>query len=307
MNFTNKIKRELLERGLENACCKQAALSAFIRATGSVGIDGGKIYFECVSESKSVIEYFSSLIKTQYGAEVLAVKKSRLFFVCRVAGGLAKHILSELGIADSRIGGLDLKIGIDRYLTENGCCALSYIKGAFLGGGSCHIPGAEAKSKGYHLEFVFSQSAAAEDFLELLKRFDIAAKTAVRKDSFIVYLKSAQLICDLLALMGASVSVLTLTEIMVRKTRANDINRAVNCQTGNLTKQFDASIKQIQAIRTLEESGRLKELPPKLYSTALARLSQGEMSLLELAQSLDISKSCLNHRLRKIIEISMSK
>lgn len=307
MNFTAKIKRELLLNGFDSACCKQAAISAFIRSTGTVGMSDSKTYFECTSESLPALEYFSNLILAQYGAKGVLIQKNRDVWVCRIQGDKVKHILFELGIIESKSSNFVFKLGIDKYLIEERCCGKSYIIGVFLGSGSCQIPTAGSKSKGYHLEFVLTNNIVAKDFTNLLERYGIKAKVATRKDVYIVYLKSGEVISDFLALVNATVSVLQLTEIIVRKTRTNDINRAVNCQTGNLTKQFDASIRQIKAIKVLEADGRLRKLPSKLYQTALARLNGGKMSLSELADSLNITKSCLNHRLRKIVEISTSK
>jgi len=309
MNFTLEIKNEIIKNGFDNTCCKAAALAAFIRLCGSIKYYSGKLSFEAITENENAAEYFVNVIEELYGAEIIFTqakldnlsKRDKISFECR--GDKAALILSEAGIIENTADGLKLNITIDKYLLENECCKKSYIKGAFLGGGSCKLP-IDGKSSGYHLEFVFSNLSIAESFLNLLKDMQIFAKLTSRKDNFIVYLKSSENISDLLAFMGTSNAVLKLSEIVVEKSRSNDINRAVNCEMGNLMKQLDASVKQIQAINELQETGILQTLPDVLYQTAKIRLENSNLNMMELAEKLNISKSCLNHRLRKIIKMS---
>jgi hypothetical protein len=309
MNFTLEIKNEIIKNGFENACCKAAALAAFIRLCGSIKFIGGKLTFEAITESENVAEYFVNLLEELYGAEIVFTqakldnlsKRDKITFECR--GDNAINILTELGIIENTVDGITLNIKIDKYILENECCKQSFIKGAFLGGGNCTIPTLE-NHNGYHLEFVFSNYTTAESFLNLLKEKEINAKITSRKDIFIVYLKSSEDISDLLALMEASNAVLKINDIVVKKSRSNDINRVVNCEMGNLMKQYDASVKQIQAINDLQKSNVLKSLSEVLYQTAITRLENKDLNLNELAEKLKISKSCLNHRLRKLIEIS---
>ena len=111
-------------------------------------------------------------------------------------------------------------------------------------------------------------------------------------------------ISDLLALAGASKAVLKLAEITVEKDMNNNYNRQLNCEMSNMSKQIDASVKQIRAIEKLYASLGKDGLPPPLKSVAEARIKNRGMTLTELAETLGLSKSCLNHRLRKIVELS---
>jgi len=309
MNFTLEIKNEIIKNGFENACCKAAALAAFIRLCGSIKFISGKLTFEVVTENENVAEYFVNILEDVFGTEIIFTqakldnlsKHDKITFECR--GEKATNILTELGIIQNTSEGVTLNIKIDKYILENECCKKSFIKGAFLGGGNCTIPSI-GKHGGYHLEFVFSNYTTADSFLNLLKEKEINAKMTSRKEVFIVYLKSSETISDLLALMGASNAVFKLSDIVVNKSRSNDINRAVNCEMGNLMKQYDASAKQIKAINDLQRSGVLQSLTDTLYQTAITRLDNNDLNLTELADKLKISKSCLNHRLRKLIEIS---
>lgn len=146
-NFTAEIKREIIRAGFENTCCKTAALSAFLRVTGSVVRSGRFTGFEFVTESEQSAEFAVGLLEEIYGAELQVVEaaedarngRNRLAFRCLSERSL--FILTELGIAEISGENVSLKFDIDRYLIENECCKKAYIKGAFLGSGSCTLPG----------------------------------------------------------------------------------------------------------------------------------------------------------------------
>ena len=145
-NFTGEIKREIIKNGLENACCKTAALSAFLRTTGSVIRSGKRYGFEFVTESEEVAAFFIEILEQLYGAELKVEQAStdarrgrdRLVFSCLSERSL--YILGELGIAGREEGGVGLRLDVDKYVVENPCCEVAWIKGAFLGSGSCILP-----------------------------------------------------------------------------------------------------------------------------------------------------------------------
>lgn len=309
-NFTVEIKKELIRKGLENACCKTAALSAFLRTTGSILRSGSSIGFEFVTESEYIAEFVISLLEDVFGAELKVVQatadarngRNRLVFQCLSSRSL--FILSELGILSSDGGEITLNLGIDRYLIENECCMRAYVLGAFLGSGSCTIPKLEDARSGYHLEIVFSGKAMADDFCEILAEFEVLAKCVERKGSSVVYLKSRESICDFLALLGAEKAIEKLNELAEEKDVRNHINRVANCLQKNMDKSLEASVRQIRAIQIIDSVIGISELDESLRDTAIARLADKEASLKELAQRLQISKSCLNHRLRKLVKIA---
>lgn len=309
-NFTVEVKKELLRKGLENACCKTAALSAFLRTTGSVLRSGSQIGFEFVTESEYIAEFVIALLEDLFGAELKVVQatadarngRNRLVFQCLSSRSL--YILSELGILSVNGEELMLNLGIDRYLLENECCRRAYILGAFLGSGSCTLPKMEEARSGYHLEIVFSGKTVADDFCEILAEFEILAKCVLRKGSSVVYLKSRESISDFFSLLGAEKAIEKLDERAEEKDVRNHINRVANCLQKNLDKSLEASVKQIQAIRTIDSVIGLSELDETLRETAVARLADKELSLKELAERLQVSKSCLNHRLRKLVKIA---
>ena len=229
--------------------------------------------------------------------------KDRLAFQCLSDKSL--YILAELGIVERGEGdSVSLKLEMDRYLVENDCCKLAYIKGAFLGSGSCTLPKLDDARSGYHLEVVFFNKLLADGYCDLLAEHEILAKSVERKNSRVVYLKSRESISDFLALIGAESALKKLAELADKKDARNQLNRIANCMQMNFDKSVLASVKQIRAIETIERTIGLDGLEPALREAACARLADKEGSLKELAEQLGITKSCLNHRLRKLVKIA---
>ena len=112
---------------------------------------------------------------------------------------------------------------------------------------------------------------------------------------------------DFIAFLGAPVSVLKLTDIMIEREIVNVTNRRKNCDLGNVNRQIEAQEKMIRAIEKIEKAELSRGevlLKPDLKITAAARKEYADDTLVELAARLSITKSCLNHRLRKISEIA---
>ncbi|MCL2846527.1 MAG: DNA-binding protein WhiA [Firmicutes bacterium] len=152
---------------------------------------------------------------------------------------------------------------------------------------------------GYHIEFSFDTYEESVELSEILAMFEMLPKLMGRNGKFIVYLKSGECVCSLLALMGATNSLMMLhNEIALRDVR-NNSNRRANCDTANIAKQIEAAATQVEAIRKINVSS----LSEKLRETAQARLAHPEASYEELAQILGITKSGVVNRLRKITEI----
>ena len=309
-NFTGDIKREIVRRGFDNACCKTAALSAFLRTTGSVIRKGDTFGFEFITESEEVAAFFIGILEELFGAELKIVQattdirsgRDRLVFQCLSDRSL--YILSELGIAARAEEGVEFRLDMDKYVVENPCCEIDWIEGAFLGSGSCVLPKMEDSRSGYHLEIVFSNKFLADDCCRLLALHELLARCVQRKGSFVVYMKSRESISDFLYLTGAENALAKLNKLADRKDEKNRINRVANCLQKNYDKSVLASVKHIRAIERIEGIVGLSELDPALRETAAARLADKEASLKELSERLGITKSCLNHRLRKLVKLA---
>ena len=170
-----------------------------------------------------------------------------------------------------------------------------------MGAGSCTDP-----EKSYHLEILFGNRKNAEYIYNLAKNYDIEFKIIEYKDKFLIYVKEADQVSTFLACIGANKAVLKLEEIRILKEMKNNVNRIVNCETANLSKTVDASVKQIEDIKLLQRMNRFEELKPEVKEVALLRLEYPESSLRELGEKLSkpIGKSGINHRLKKIQDIA---
>lgn len=174
-------------------------------------------------------------------------------------------------------------------------------RGAFLGSGSITEP----RSR-YHLEIRLETQEGRKEILEILNNFEIQAKKLERKYSYSIYIKDGEEISKFLALIGANSSVLKYEDVRVLKETKNNVNRKVNCETANLNKTVNAAVIQIQAIEKIKKRKKWNSLPSNLQEIGALRLENPDATLEELGKMLSepIGKSGVNHRLKKIIEIS---
>lgn len=192
-------------------------------------------------------------------------------------------------------------LNLENINCENQEVLKGIVRGAFLGGG--HIT--EPSSK-YHLEIRLETEEEREEIVEILNKFNIEVKLLDRKYSYSVYMKDGEEISKILALIGANSSVLKYEDIRVLKETKNNVNRKVNCETANLNKTINASVAQINAIEKIKKRKKWNSLSPSLQEIAILRLENPDATLEELGKMLTapIGKSGVNHRLKKIIEIS---
>ena len=308
MNFTLEIKKELVSRfsGRETTDGKRAALSAFVRTSGTLGITQNAPTFFLVSETEIVAELFMRLFFETFETELSITHattdkksgKGKLVLQSHLAD--VSDILRNLGLL--KRGQNDFRTGIANSLLKNETAEIAYIKGAFLGGGSCTLP--TGKTVGYHLEIVFSDKKTAVDFCLLLERYELIAKWIERKENFVVYIKSKELISDFLSLVGAENALKKFNAFVEKRDEANHDNRAKNCFAGNADKTAIAAVKQVVAIGKIEKETGFANLSEDLRALAKARVKYPHKSLKELSEMLGVSKSCLNHRMRKLMEIA---
>ena len=160
--------------------------------------------------------------------------------------------------------------------------------------------------KRYHLELTTSHLQVSRELDSLLQECGYPPKSLSRGGSLITYFKQSDQIEDFLTLVGAPVAAMSVMSAKLEKDLRNSVNRRLNCDSANLDKAVEAAQEQMEAIRRLQAAELLEQLPDKLQETAALRLEYPELSLSELAAEFDppVSKSCLNHRLRKLLELS---
>ncbi len=307
-NFTSGIKREFLNKKPRTRQGRTAVFSAFVRTGGCISFTQEGLGFFLVTESEKIAEYYIALAEELYGVNCVANAsadrlRGRDKLTVAYNGEKAYDILIDAGIFErGETGSYELYSGIPSRIVADEESRLAYIRGAFLGGGSCTLPRAGART-GYHLEFVFAHEETARDFASLLASYELIAKIIRRKDSFVVYLAALSAVSDFLAVMGAEKSLEKLNETAEAREEKNNSNRVNNCFVGNMDRTATAAAGQCLAIGYLEERGILPRLDEDLKAVAAARLADREASLSELAEGLQISKSCINHRMRRIMEL----
>lgn len=309
MTFSSQCKDEISRLNLENRCCVIAELAALIRTTGYITIKGyNRFEIEFVMENAVVIRRIFKMIKFLYNinSEISVKKTNRLKknnnYSIKVNENDANKILEDTKLSKSpEINILKFNYGIPKSLVSETCCKRAYIRGAFLGCGSISDP-----ERSYHVEFVNSRQKHCRDLEVLINDYDLGIKSIKRKDLYISYLKDSEKIVDLLNIMSAYNSLLSIENIRAIKETRNNINRVVNCETANLSKIVDTSVRQKNSINLLQKYDIIDKLPNGLRELAYLRLENEDASLKELGEMLSppLGKSGVNHRLKKIEKIA---
>ncbi|CUS26690.1 sporulation transcription regulator whiA [Paucilactobacillus oligofermentans DSM 15707 = LMG 22743] len=299
MSYASEVKKELtgLEVHLNNA---KAELMALIRMNGSLNIANHRLVLNVQTENPAIARRIYQLLKDFYQAESelvvrrkMKLKKNNLYIV-RLRSD-AERVLDDLGI----LQGLQIKEQVPVEVLSDEGMVRSYLRGAFLAGGSVNNP----ETSRYHLEIYSLYEEHNNMLVKMMNEFELNARSTPRRSGYIVYLKEAEKIADFLSLVGATNAMLKFEDIRIVRDMRNSVNRLVNCETANMDKIATASNQQIENIRLIDEKVGLGSLPVKLREIAETRLANEEVSLKELGELIPsgcISKSGVNHRLRKL-------
>lgn len=303
MSFAAQTKKELTMIEADS-CCERAELSALIRMNGSVSLSSRKVILDISTENAAIARRIYSLLKKNFEVhtELLVRKKMQLkknnVYIVRIPAK-AQEILSELCIVSE---GFMFNQGIDERIIRKSCCKRSYLRGAFLAGGSVNNP----EGSSYHLEISSMYEEHCQALVELANKFELNARCIERKKGFIFYIKEGEKIIELLNIIGAHQALFKFEDVRIMRDMRNSVNRIVNCETANLNKTIGAAVRQIDNIRLLQRKVGLENLPEKLREVAEIRLQHPDMNLKEVGEMLKgkVSKSGVNHRLRKIDEMA---
>lgn len=309
MTFSGKTKNELSRLGIDSKCCAVAELSGIIRMSGSIQISGfTTVNLTFTTENAAIARRIFSILKGMYNAEIEVrvrrnkhLKKNNSYLIVVNDQEVSKKIIDDVGFILEGSSIFSPNYSIPKDIIKNRCCKRAYIRGAFLGGGSVSNP-----EKTYHLEFVTGNEEHANDLSNLINEFGLNSKIVMRKENYVIYLKEANQIVDVLNIIGAHQALLKLEDIRVLKDVRNNINRLVNCETANLSKTINASLNQMENIMYIDKKIGMDKLPTRLREVAEIRLNNRELSLKEIGELLDppVGKSGVNHRFRKIEEIA---
>ncbi len=303
MSFTSEIKNETSMLNLTQSE-KIAELSAFIRSNGKIFDD----YIELYTENIKIAKRMFSFIKDLYNVNCEIENRSNQLFIKKniyyvYIKEKKQMILEDLSIIDQDGKYLET---VSEYIVGSLDEIKAYIRGSFYARGSINDP----KTSQYHLEFLYDNKFEAVFIQRLLNEFELNAKILMREKKYMVYIKDSDDISDFLKLIGASQGVMYYENIRALKEQKNITNRLNNCEQANTDKILMSSNEQIKDINLIVEKLGEEFLDEKLLEAANYRCKYPESSLLELSEIMsmetgkNITKSGLNHRLRKIKEIA---
>lgn len=325
MSFSTKVKEEIAKHSSHSRHCQIAELLALLLATGEVIFDDGQVRLIMRPENPLIGDKICRLINQLFEGKVEYV--SHLKYIEIQDDSMVEKVLQMVKLSDyvdymeedwlddDELSGIDedeivyvsshgvslQNCHFPKQVVQKDCCKKAFVRGIFLAAGSVNDP-----QKAYHFEIVVHNREMAQSVQEVIKSFSLDAKIVKRKKYYVVYLKEGSMIVDILNVMEAYVGLMDMENVRILKDMRNDINRRVNCETANIKKTVNAARRQIEDIEYIERTKGLRYLNDSLRSLAEIRLEEPDANLAELGQMLNppVSKSGVNHRLRKISSIA---
>ena len=296
-SFSARAKAEICRNIPQKNCCALAQCFGILLFCNSFAYDGIRI----ITESREFAQTLPKLFKKAFALEFDSLPdqegSGKLIFQISDRNSVAA-IMDAYGFDSEDT----LSLHINLPVVEDECCKASFLRGAFLAGGSVTDPG-----KGYHLELTTTHQSVAREAHALVQDvIGFYPKSAGRAGAQVLYLKQSDQISDFLTYLGAPVAAMGIMEAKLEKELNNKVNRRCNCDEANTSKVVEAAQEQLAAIRILRTNGLADQLPDKLLKALVAREENPEASLTELAALMEppITKPAMNHRLKKLVELS---
>ena len=307
MSFSYDVRGELARVKTDDLCCARSELASALLASGGIAWRGPGRYALSVtaSEPATVRRYFS-LLKRHWGVtgEIRAhsgdALNNQTRYQLAVPEEASIRLLDELSLRDEA-GLFGLREVPGDEITHYACCKKSFVRAAFLMCGAISNP-----ERGYHIEIAAPKEAFAQRVAACLNYFELNPGIVARKNRYVVYLKQAEAISDMLTLMGAGAAVLALENIRVRKQVSNTVNRQMNFDQSNINRVVDAAESLIRDIHYIDHELGLEKLPKPLREMAYARANNPETSLAGLGELMEppLGKSGVSSRLRRLADIA---
>ena len=297
LSFSGNAKTEICESLPQKRCCCQAMAYGILLFANTFSGDMVRIVTESREFALLLPRIFWKAFRMEFDEFPSMAAPGKLVFQITEDWKL-ETLLDAYGFDPDSTLALHVNLSV----LEDECCRESFLRGAFLAGGSVTDP-----AKGYHLELATGHRAVGRETYALMEEvLGFYPKQAVRGANTVLYFKQSDQISEVLIRLGASVSGLAIIEARLEKELNNKVNRRVNCDGANISKVVDAAQVQLAAIRILRERGQLEELPEKLRQAALAREENPESSLTELAAMMEppITKPAMNNRMKKLMKLA---
>ena len=303
MSFSDQVRNEITREDNSNENCHLAELAAIVKVEGSLQISNNKIGLKMISQKAVVARELYKLLKEKYNfkTEIRVGKKSSFdkgnYYIINIPPqeGI-KNLLIEIGIIDKDFS---FNHDIKKEFLEKQSCRKAYLKGLFLATGMLADPNSE-----YHLEFFVKYEDYIEELKKLFEKIDVDIKKRKRNSNYSLYVKKVEDIIKILNLIGAKNTQLKIENTRILKEVKNKVNRKVNLETANLSRTAIAAQKQLENIEIINQTLGLSKLSSSLQEIADLRRENPYASLKELGEMIGISKSGVNHRLRRIKKIA---
>lgn len=305
MSFSSEVKKELCAFESSDREILRAELYGMLLFGRNFGESGIVFTTESVHAAKRATFLLENLympiiekqtaLRTRNG-------KSHLYKISVVDSNDRRRIFEDFGHYEKQI-----TLRVNRANLSSDEQSAAFVRGVFLSCGSVSDP-----MKSYHAEFCVPYKNLSADLCKILGEVtecDFAPKTVLRNGAYIVYFKGSEQICDLLAYLGAPIRAMELMGTKAVKQVRNNVNRRTNSELANINKVVSASVKQLEAIKTLKRTVGLEALPDDLKEIAALRLENPDMSLRALGNNLTppISRSGANHRMQRLMELAQGK
>ena len=297
VSFSSAAKAEVCRSLPQKKCCALAQCFGILLFCNSFSAKGIRI----ITESREFAQNLPKLFKKAFGISFDAVPDEdapgKLVFLITDSEKLSV-VMNAYGFDIQDTVALHVNLPV----VEEDCCKASFLRGAFLAGGSVTDP-----VKGYHMEITTTHKSVARETDALIREvMEFSPKTAQRGGGQVLYIKQSELISDFLTFLSAPLAAMGIMEARLEKELNNKVNRRCNCDDANTSKVVEAAQEQLAAIRVLREQGVVAKLPAKMQQAIEAREQNPEASLSELAAMMvpAITKPAMNHRLKKIVELA---
>ena len=297
VSFSAAAKAEICRILPQKDCCAVAQCFGVLLFGNSFGMDGIKIIKESRDFAYILPKLFKKAFDINFDSYPSLEAPGKLVFQIWDPEKIG-IIMESFGFSSDGM----LSLHVNFPVVEDDCCKASFLRGAFLAGGSATDPG-----KGYHIELTTThQSVSRETDVLIREVMSFLPKYTSRAGSYVLYLKQSEQISDFLTYLGAPIAAMGIMEARLEKELNNKVNRRCNCDDANLSKVVEAAMEQIRAIQILKEKGVLDHLPSKLQQAAKAREENPEAALTELAGMMDppITKPAMNNRMKRLIQLA---
>ena len=295
MSFSGNTKEEICRQKLDRVCCAVAESYGILLFCHTYAPDGIRI----TTANPAFAARLPKLFKKAFGLSFDSLPPEN-------AIGKRSFLITDR----AKIAAIYAAFGNDANnalvhhvnfaVLEEDCCRISFLRGAFLAGGSVTDP-----EKRYHLEVATTHRQVERETFTLMQELGFNPKESSREGNALLYFKQSDAIADFLTAIGAPVTGMAVITTRVDKEMRNTITRQINCDSANADKTVNAAQEQLTAIRRYASLYGLDSLPEPLKDAALLRITNPAASLADLSRLSypAVTKSCLSHRLKKIADL----